>query len=141
MIKGFCSTKEQNFLLSSSNRFKVPHFYIIWKILKNPIVGRPIVAGYNWILSPASIFIGHYLKVFCTKFDSVLMDNLSLVKFLKKAKFDPDDFLFTVDFASLYTNIPVKHAIELMKELVFKHKDVNSNAKFIIDLLELVLEL
>ena len=43
------------------------------------------------------------------------MDNLSLVKFLEKEKFDPDDFLFTVDFVSLYTNIPVQHAIELMK--------------------------
>ena len=57
MIKGFCSKKEQQFLLSNLNGFKVPHFYIIWKILKNPIVGRPIVAGYNWILSPASILL------------------------------------------------------------------------------------
>ena len=68
------------------------------------------------------------------------MDNLSLVKFLKKKKFDPDDFLFTVDFASLYTNIPVQHAINLMKELVFEYKDVISNADYIIDLLEIVLE-
>ena len=116
MIKGFCSKKEQQFLLSNLNGFKVPHFYVIWKILKNPIVGRPVVAGYNWILSPASIFVGHYLKEFCTKSDAILMDSLSLVKFLKKEKFDPDYFLFTVDFASLYTNIPVQHAMELMKE-------------------------
>ena len=106
MIKGFCSKKEQQFFLLNLKRFKVP-FYISWKILKNPIVGRPIVAGYNWILSPASIFVGHYLKEFCTKFDAILMDSLSLVKFLEKEKFDSDDFLFTVDFASLNTNIPV----------------------------------
>ena len=59
---------------------------------------------------------------------------------MEKEKFDSDDFLFTVDFASLYTNIPVKYAIELMKEIVFEYKDVISNAEFIIDLLELVLE-
>ena len=94
MIKGFCSKKEQNFLLSNLNRFKVPHFYIIWKILKNPVVGRHIVAGYNWILSPASIFVGDYLKVFCTKFDSILMDNLSLVKFFEKVKVWPGRFPF-----------------------------------------------
>ena len=68
------------------------------------------------------------------------MDSLSLVKLLEKEKFDSDDFLFTVDFASLYTNIPVKHAIEFMKEIVFEYKDVISNAEFIIDLLEIVLE-
>ena len=59
-----CSAKEKDFLLSKMTNFTVPHFYIIWKILKNPIVGRPIVAGYNWILTPASIFVGHYLKKF-----------------------------------------------------------------------------
>ena len=91
------------------NRFKVPHFYIIWKFLKNPTVGRPKVA--LQLDSPASILVGHYLKEFCAKFDSILMDSLSLIKFLEEEKFDPDDFLFTVDFASLYTNIPVKHAI------------------------------
>ena len=45
--KGNCTKKEANFLLSKMYIFDIPHFYIIWKILKNPIVGRPIVAGYN----------------------------------------------------------------------------------------------
>ena len=64
--------KEKDFLLSKFTKFTIPHFYIIWKLLKNPIVGRPIVAGYNWILTPALIFVGHYLKEFYTKFDSIL---------------------------------------------------------------------
>ena len=70
-----CSTKEAELLLSKMNKFDVPHFYIIWKIKKNQIVVRPIVAGYNWILTPASIFIGHYLKEFCNKFNSILLDT------------------------------------------------------------------
>ena len=52
-----CSTKERDFLLSKISNFTVPHFYIIWKILKNSIVGGPIVAGYNWILTPATFFV------------------------------------------------------------------------------------
>ena len=75
-----CSAKEKEFLLRNMFNFTVPHFYIIWKILKNPIVGRPIVAGYNWILTPASIFVGHYLKEFYSKFDSILTDSISLIK-------------------------------------------------------------
>ena len=62
MEKGSCSYQEAKFLLSKTESFSIPHFYIIWKILKNPIVGRPIVAGYNWILTPASIFVGYFLK-------------------------------------------------------------------------------
>ena len=111
-IRGNCSKRESEFLLSNLNKFKIPHFYIIWKILKNPIVGRPIVAGYSCILTPASIFVGHYLKDFCNKFDTILLDSSSLVKILEKEQFDSACFLCTVDFKSLYTNIPAKHAIE-----------------------------
>ena len=62
VYRGNCTKKEAEFLMSKMYIYDIPHFYIIWKILKNPIVGRPIVAGYNWILTPASIFVGHYLK-------------------------------------------------------------------------------
>ena len=72
LYKGNCTKKEADFLLSKMYVFDIPHFYIIWKILKNPIVGRPIVAGYNWILTPASIFVGHYLKEFYSKFENIL---------------------------------------------------------------------
>ena len=39
MIKGSCSKFEANVLLSKIDSFSVPHFYIIWKILKNPPEG------------------------------------------------------------------------------------------------------
>ena len=123
-----CNVKEENFILSKIKNFTIPHFYIIWKILKNPIVGRPIVAGYNWILTPASIFVGHYLKEFYCKFDSILTDSLSLVKILETKRFDKDCFLFTIDFKSLYTNIPVQDAINAIKELVWKYQNVIQNA-------------
>ena len=98
------------------------------------------MARYNRMRSPVSIFVGHYLKNFCNKFDTILLDSFSPVKILGKAQFDSDCSLFTVDFKSLYTIIPVQHAIKLMKELVFEYRDVISNADFVIDLLELVLE-
>jgi len=44
---GNCSQKEKEFLLSNIFNYVIPHFYIIWKILKNPPVGRSIVAGYT----------------------------------------------------------------------------------------------
>ena len=106
---------------------------IIWKILKNPIVGRPIVAGYNWILTPASFFVGHYLKEFYSKFENILTDSLSLVKKLENTFFDKDYFLFTIDFKNLYTNISVKDAIKIIKELFFRYQNVIPNAHFIME--------
>ena len=46
MYKGKCTKKEADFSLSKMYVYDIPHFHIIWKILKNPIAGRPIVAGY-----------------------------------------------------------------------------------------------
>jgi len=139
MYKGNCTKKEADFLLSKIYIFDIPHFYIIWKILKNPIVGRPIVAGYNWLLTPASIFVGYYLKEFYSKFKNILTDSLSLVKLLAEMKFDKDSFLFTVDFKNLYSNISVKDALELMRRLFFKYQNVIPNAHLILELMELVL--
>ena len=72
--------------------FDIPHVYIIWKILKNPIVGRPIGAGYNWIVTPASIFVGHYLKEFYSKLENILTYSLSLIRILEISNFDKDYF-------------------------------------------------
>ena len=115
-----CKTNEAQFLFSKTKLCTIPHFYIIWKVLKNPPVGRPIIAGYDWILKPASIFAGHFLKEFYSKFDSILTDNLSIVKLLEQAKFDKNCYVFTIDCTSLYTNIPVEDAINSMKELVLE---------------------
>ena len=64
MEKGSCSYQEAKFLLSKIESFSIPHFYIIWKILKNPMVGRPIVAGYNWLLTTSVYFRRHVSKRF-----------------------------------------------------------------------------
>ena len=98
-------------------------------------MGRPIVAGYNWILTPTTIFVGYFLKEFYVKFDVILKDSLSLVKILEKTKFNLNCFLFTVDFESLYTNILVLNAIEIMKKIVFQFQNFIPNAHFVIELL------
>ena len=68
----------------------------IWKFLKKRPIGRPIVAGYDWILTPASIFAGHFLKEFYSKFDSILSESFSIVKFLENAKFDEESFSIVI---------------------------------------------
>ena len=46
--------KEQEFFNSKLDDFEIPGFYITHKIQKTPMVGRPIVAGYNWLAAPVS---------------------------------------------------------------------------------------
>jgi len=57
-MKGESPKQKMNFWLLEEFIFEVPHFNILRKILKNPPIGRPNIAGYNWILIPAYIQIG-----------------------------------------------------------------------------------
>ena len=110
--------------------FKISHFYIIWKILKIPPVGGPIVAGYDWILTPASIYIGNFLIKMYSKFEKILTDSLELIRFIDKNMFLIDGMLFTIDFKSVYTNIPVHDAIKFQNRI--------QNAHLVVELLDLV---
>ena len=60
---------------------------MMWKILKNPTVGRPIIAGYDGFLPHALILVLHVLNKFDSKFDSIHTDvQLKLGKIVRKSK-------------------------------------------------------
>ena len=59
---------------------------------------------------------------------------------METKRFDKDCFLFTIDFKSLYTNIPVQDAINAIKELVWKYGNVIPNSEFIVELLDVILK-
>ena len=77
-----------------------PHFHSVWKLLKNPIVRRPIVAGYKWILTKASIFVGHCLKEFYTKFEKYFNGQLKRNYLLTYLTIQPQRQLATYNKAN-----------------------------------------
>ena len=58
--------------------------------------------GYDWILTLASFFVGHYLKEFYSKFGNILTDNLSLITLLENKVFDNDCF-YSQQTSKIYT--------------------------------------
>ena len=48
--------------------------------------------------------------------------------------------MFTIDFKSLYTNIPGEDAIKCIQEFVEEYQEVIPNANFIVELLEIILK-
>ena len=85
------------------------------------------MAGYKWILTKASIFIGHYLKEFYSKFKNILTDSLRIIKILENEVFDRNCFLFTIDFI-----------IELM-ELVLNSAVMKFQEEFFLQILGIVM--
>ena len=87
--------------LHMHGQIQIPHLYIIWKILKNPLVERPIVVGYNWIVTLTSIFVGHFL--------TENVGEYKITGILQQINF----CLCTIDFKSLYSLIPVENVITM----------------------------
>ena len=141
--KHVMTKQEFRFLHTHLSRPEIPCFYILPKLHKNPIVGRPIVAGHSWITVGCSKLLTSLLKSIIPRFPNVLKDSTSLIKIIESTTFDRNIFLCTLDVVSLYTNIPVDHAIEVLKQLIqenidlFPRKDL---ADFMIEMLEFVLK-
>ena len=75
-----------------------------------------------------------------SKFDTILKDSLTLtlVRILETTKFPKNCMLFTVDFKSLYTNIPIDLALDMFKEFFNEFPDDKN--EHVLDLLVFVLK-
>ena len=85
-------------------------FYIIPKIHKSPIAGRPIAASHSFITRPISIFVDKLVKP-SISMPTVLRDSGELIQCLGGIKLPADCLLVTADVSSLYPNIDTKKAI------------------------------
>ena len=113
--RGTVLKEKVDFILSKLNI--IPHFMSF----ETQLLTRPITAGYNWIKTPFSIFIGHYLTKFCNKFDSTLLDSTRSSHFGTKKGENVNNvcFLFTLDFKSLYTLSKKKGGFLFRKKRTF----------------------
>lgn len=95
------------YLLSKATKdtCKMPKFYILPKIHKDPVKGRPISPNHSWITSPASRWIAKMLLPVQEWCDTVLRDSTHLIMVIKNKTFLSKSVLVTMDVASLYTNI------------------------------------
>jgi hypothetical protein len=137
-------TAAQKFLLSrppSHPEHRIPSFYVIPKVHKPKLVGRPITPAHRFTLAPACDFITSALHPLCSLVPEILRDSTQLVLELDDVaphralqSLDPwqEIYLVTGDVESLYTNIPRDLCLSLLRQLPI--------ASVVIDLLELVFD-
>jgi hypothetical protein len=106
----------KKFLLSHGG--SLPRFYIIPKIHKDPVVGRPIIASPGYLFHNASIYVADELLRIAQQYKSVLKDSLSLIPLVENFPLPADVILFTGDITSLYTNISVPHFLEIIEPIL-----------------------
>ena len=92
---------------------RIPLFYMLPKIHKPTIPGRPIISGCDSPTEKLSIFVDHYLKTLVPLTPSYIKDTNHFLQqiFTLPTPLPHNTLLVTLDVVSLYTNIPHEEGI------------------------------
>ena len=126
--------------------FKVPNFYMLIKVHKKPVVGRPIVASTNWVTTQASKYVAIQLQGLMKHVSDLVPDSMFLVKELERTRWplDTECTLVAADVVNLYPSIPIKDALRQLKAffalLGEENVGLGFNADTVLRLTEFVLE-
>ena len=93
---------------------RMSYFYILPKIHKPSIPGRPIVSSCGYPTSQISAFVDHFLQQIVVYIPSYLKDLTQILSKVLNLRNIPDKcLLVTCDVISLYTNIPQDEGINI----------------------------
>ena len=116
-------------------------FYLLPKIHKPEIPGRPVVSACSCPTSIISAFIDDNLQPLVKALPSYVKDTSHLLNLIGDFSLPPDDvLLFTMDVKSLYTMIPHEEGLQALKYYLDKRTELNPPTSSLIRLAELVLK-
>ena len=115
-------------------------FYMLPKIHKKSVPGRPICSSVNHPTSRISKLVDEHIKNYVPKTNSYIRDTQDFIKKIKALGPIPEGaILCTLDVSSLYTNIPNNEGILAVAEKLRSDPTKTPITNFILDLLKLVL--
>ena len=95
---------------------RTSEFYLLPKIHKKGIPGRPVISSSGCATEKISAFVDQHLKPAAQKLPSYIKDTEDFIgKMRKLGKVGTNDYLVTLDVSSLYTNINNTEGIEAIK--------------------------
>ena len=119
---------------------KLPRFRLLPKLHKTKFGIRPIINCSKTTLEVISKTIDFYMKPLAAQHFTCLKDSQNLIQLTEKLIFTEKSKLFTADFESLYSNIPLEKAIEVISEMMSKNSFDHFTAFGFHSLLKLVLK-
>lgn len=132
-------------LENDDQNLKFSTFYLLMKVHKTPIKGRPIVSSINSMTYFTSIYIDKCLQPMLKYIPTYIQSSQELIHYIEKQTFEKDCFILCADIDSLYPNIPIKEGLTFFKEALDYHKTNHPqefhylNIDFVCDLMDWVL--
>ena len=139
LINAFLIT-EKNFDFLNVKEPKADRFYLLPKIHKKQVPGRPICNSIGHPNCSISKFVDAHIKDYVPKTKSYVRDTQHFIKRLKAIGPLPEgSLLVTLDVASLYTNIPNHEGMQAVADQLRKDRTKDPITPYLLKLLELVL--
>ena len=134
-------TKVAKQLTPSDSR--TPEFYLLPKIHKDPITGRPVISSSGCHTEKISAYVDEHLKIGAQELPSYIKDSNDFNQKIKKiGKISPGNYLVTMDVSSLYTNIDNEEGIKAIRNNAsLKSRYSEKFISFICTLMYLILTL
>ena len=96
---------------------RIPIFYGMPKVHKNPLTFRPVVSCVNSFSSIFSNWLDYKMKDLLFLIPSYIKDSKHLLNEIKNLTLPPNAKLFTADATAMYTNIDIKSGIIAFEKL------------------------
>lgn len=98
-------------------------FYILPKLHKPLIPGRPVVSSVNSVNEHISEFLTKCIQPLTLKLNSHIKDTKDFLKTIVDKDIANTKYLVTIDVKSLYTNIPTPEGISACIHFIRKYRD------------------
>ena len=116
-------------------------FYLLPKIHKEGVPGRPIVSAIGHPTEKISQFLDYHLKDHVEKLPSYLKDTTDYIKKTPSKELPVGTLLVTMDVTSLYTNIPHEEGIAACRKVWDLRQIKRPSTESLVKLLEHTLKL
>lgn len=141
----FINTKQLQYLQGDLHP-RERRFYVLPKIHKDPTTwtvpfevpkGRPIVSDCSSETYRTTEFLDFFLNPLSTRHPSYIKDSYHFVEIVKNLKLPSRFYFFSMDVASLYTNIDIEAGLSAVKNIFGKYPDLTRPDKELLELLEI----
>jgi len=103
------------------NQHRIPLFYGLPKVHKNPISLRPVVSTTNSMLAIFSNWLDFRMKELLPLIQSYTKNSADIIQDLKKLTLPENATLFSADAKSMYTNIDTSLGLDTLKNFLHEN--------------------
>ena len=119
---------------------KTPRFYMLPKVHKPGVPGRPIISAIGSPTSKIAEYVDYHLQPLASELPSFIKDTGAFLRKINSLDNTPEGaILVTMDVSSLYTNIPHREGINAAAQALEGRATPSISTRVIIKFLSLVL--